>query len=413
MNLPLAPRHKSEMSDEKGSWKSALLAIAVVGAAAGGGWMLLMSGPSTAPEEEARPPKIVKTLVVTASSHAISVDVSGSVIASRKVVIEPEVTGPVIRQHAQLSPGGIILEGEELLAIDPTLARLSLEEAKAAVARSEAELKESTRKRDEAMRLTSETLLSKTELAALEADLESEVADLRRLKAAEERAEELLRRHSIVAPFNALVLDEAVEVGQRVDSGFAAATLVGSDEFWAQAALPIDQLRHVRLPVGDEPGSRADVYLDTGDGKRAHRPGHVIRLLGEMERTGRLARVLIRIEDPLGLKAGGPTTPFLLGSYVQIKIDAGRLDGVLAINRAALRDGNRVWVVDEQSELQIKDVEVVRQENETVFIKNAIAEGEALIVSPLKLALPGMKVKAQPVEPPATTAKPLSAGESG
>lgn len=400
------------MSAETGSWKSGLLAIVIVAAAACGGWMLLKSGPQTAPEDEARPPKIVKTLVVAASSHAISVDASGTVVASRKVVIEPEVNGPVIRQHAHLSPGGRINAGEELLAIDPTLAKLDLEEAQAAVARSEAELKESTRKRDEALRLTSETLLSRTELAALEADLETEVADLRRLRAVEERAEELLRRHRIVAPFNALVLEEAVEVGQRVDSGFSAATLVGTDEFWVQAALPIDQLRLVRLPVGDEPGSSADVYLETGDGMRAHRHGRVVRLLGDMERTGRLARVLIHIEDPLSLKAGGPSTPFLLGSYVQIKIDAGRLKDVLAIDRSALRDGNRIWVVDGKGELQIKDAEVVRQENETVFIKNVIATGESLIVSPLKVALPGMKVKAQPVEPPAP-AKETSAGQSG
>jgi RND family efflux transporter MFP subunit len=401
------------MSEENSSWKSGLLAIAVVAVAAGGGWMLFNSGPQTAPEDDVRPPKIVKTMKVTPSSHAISVDASGSVIASRRVVIEPEVVGPVIRQHVSLNPGGLINEGEELLAIDPTLAGLTLEEAKAAVARSEAELKESTRKRDEAQRLTSQTLLSKTELAALEADLETEVADLRRLKAVEERGEELLRRHRIVAPFNALVLEEAVEVGQRVDSGFAAATLVGTDEFWVQVVLPIDQLKLVRLPSGDEPGARADVYLETGAGKRAHRPGRVVRLLGDMERTGRLARVLVRIDDPLGLKADGPATPFLLGSYVHVKIDAGSLEGVLSINRSALRDGNRIWVVDEKGELQIKDVEIVRQENETVFIKNVIAAGEALIVSPLKVALPGMKVKAQPVEPPAATPETSSARESG
>ena len=180
-----------------------------------------------------------------------------------------------------------------------------------------------------------------------------------------------------------------------------------------QVALPIDQLKLVRLPSGDEPGARADVYLETGAGKRAHRPGRVVRLLGDMERTGRLARVLVRIDDPLGLKADGPATPFLLGSYVHVKIDAGSLEGVLSINRSALRDGNRIWVVDEKGELQIKDVEIVRQENETVFIKNVIAAGEALIVSPLKVALPGMKVKAQPVEPPAATPETSSARESG
>ena len=110
---------RNSMNKENGSWKSVLLAIGVVAAAAGGGWMLLKSGPKTAPEDDVRPPKIVKTMIVAPYTHAISVNASGSVIASRKVVIEPEVMGPVIRQHANLNPGGLVAKGEELLAIDP------------------------------------------------------------------------------------------------------------------------------------------------------------------------------------------------------------------------------------------------------------------------------------------------------
>ena len=385
--------------DKDGGWKSGLFALVVVAAAAGGGWLLLKSGPKTQPTDEVRAPKIVKALDLKPESHQIIVAAHGSVIAARELVIEPEVSGPVVRLHKSLIPGGVVKAGEELLAIDTTLAELALEEAKAAVARSEAELKEARRKRDEARKLADETLLSKTELAALEADLETEIADLQRLKAAQSRAEELLRRHVIKAPFNALILEESLEVGQRVDPGFAAATLAGTDEFWVRAALPIDRLQHVRLPEDGKAGAPVSVELETGDGKRARRKGHVVRLLGEMERTGRMARVLISIDDPLGLDSAGDATPFLIGSYLRAEIDAGVIEDVLAIDRSALRDGNRVWVADEKSELQIKDVEVVWREDETIFIKSVLETGERLIVSPLKVALPGMKLEVQSPAP--------------
>ena len=387
--------------DKDGGWKSGLFALAVVAVATGGGWLLLKSGPQTQPTEEVRAPKIVKAAAFKPESHRITVAAHGSVIAARELVIEPEVSGLVVRLHESLVPGGVVKAGEELLAIDTTLAELALTEAEAAVARSEAELKEARRKRDEARKLADETLLSKTELAALEADLETEEADLRRLKAVQARAEELLRRHIIKAPFNALILEESLEIGQRVDPGLAAATLAGTDEFWVRAALPIDRLPHVRLPKDGQPGASVRIELETGDGKQATRAGHVVRLLGEMERTGRMARVLVSVDDPLGLKPNSDATPFLIGSYVRAEIDAGVLEDVLSIDRSALRDSNRIWVADEKNELQIKDAEVLWREDETLFIRSALGSGERLIVSPLKVALPGMKLDVQEAAPAA------------
>lgn len=88
--------------------------------------------------------------------------------------------------------------------------------------------------------------------------------------------------------------------------------------------------------------------------------------------------------------------PLLLGSYVQVRIDAGQLENVLAIPRLALREGNQIWVVDERNELQIRSAEILWTRRDTVLIRNVIEPGEQLIVSHLKAPLPGMKVNPQP-----------------
>lgn len=380
------------------TWRS----VAVLGVAAAGGWILLATGPTTAPEEKTAKPRSVLVQSIEPADHRIRIRANGTVVPARKVIVHPQVTGEVIRHHPELIPGGTVAEGEELFAIDPTLAELSLREDTAAVARAQASLTEARRKRDEALELARELVIAGSELAALESAVSIQKAELERLQVAVSRTRELLIRHSVRAPFNAIVLDEFVEIGQRVNPSAAAATLAGADEFWVRVALPTNKLRWVRMPRDGREGASADVYLETGDAQLAHWEGKVIRLLGELESTGRMARVLVRIRDPFDLDAGSGRAPMLLGSYVRVDIDAGELSDVLAIQRDALREGDQIWVVDADGTLQIRGVEVVWREQETVYVRNVMKPGESLIVSSLRVALPGMKVTPQFPHPTAT-----------
>jgi membrane fusion protein, multidrug efflux system len=372
-----------------------LMPFLVIGGLAGG-WALWKSGPVSQPEEKTRAAKMVRTLVPQLETRRISLTVHGELIPARRVVMEPEVRGRIVRQHPLLIPGGRIVKGEELFGVDDTLSKLDVRGAEAAVKRAAADLSEAKRQQAEAKRLSDEEITSKTELAARDAEVAIEQAEMEQLEATRDRASELLLRHSVKAPFNALVTEEAVENGQQVNPGFAAATLVGADEFWVRVAVPMNQLQWIRLPRDGQPGATARVILETGGDQPAVRTGTVIRLLGDLERTGRMARVLVSIDDPLGQKQAGKSVPFLLGSYVRVEIDAGELQDVLTIQRSALRDGDRIWVADAQGELQIREAKVRWQQDETVFIDNALQAGDALIVSQLRVALPGMKVHAQP-----------------
>lgn len=137
--------------------------------------------------------------------------------------------------------------------------------------------------------------------------------------------------------------------------------------------------------------------LDAGEGREFTREGRVLRLLGDLEPNGRMARMLVSIADPLGRHDRSGEIPLLLGSYVQVEIDAGVLEGVVVIRRAALREGNRIWVVDGSNRLQIRDVEVLWFRKDSVLLaKESIGAGERLVVSGLRVALPGMRVSAQP-----------------
>jgi multidrug efflux pump subunit AcrA (membrane-fusion protein) len=67
---------------------------------------------------------------------------------------------------------------------------------------------------------------------------------------------------------------------------------------------------------------------------------------------------------------------------------------VIELPRAALRGGDRVVIVDDEERLQLRDVQVLRRERETVLIRSGIEPGERVCVMPLAVTIEGMPVKA-------------------
>lgn len=374
-----------------------LLPALLIGVAALLGWWILNSGPTTAPEEKKRAPKVVKTVTPLSGDHPVHVTAYGEVGPARQVVVEPQVPGIVLRISPKLLPGGILREGEELFVIDPVLARLDVQETEAELERAKALLAEAERRWNEGMSLAREKVIADTEIAALDSVRRIQRSEVSRIEARLERNQELLARHVVTAPFNAIVLTESLEVGQRVAPGDSTITLVGTDEFRVSAALPVSQLQWITMPSGDRPGAGVNVVMDTGAAEAVF-SARVTQLQGDLETTGRMAKVLIEVKDPLRLQGAGDRLPLLLGSYVKVAIDAGTLRGVLAIDRSALRDGDTIWVAGADGLLKIRPVKVRWKANETIFIDAALERGESLIVSDLRVALPDMEIEAQPEE---------------
>jgi len=362
--------------------------------------LLLWTGPETVPEEHPDSAKIVQTIPLVPQTHSVAVSAFGSVVPSRKVVIKPQVTGQVIWQSESITTGGHV---NELVRIDPKDYELALAEVQANLeqARFEREV-ESGRQ-----------VIAKREWNELQSDLDMEEVNkslvlrephLRRAEALMEKARndieiaELQRSRTVIpAPFNAMVVEESVEVGQLLDPGSDICELVGTDEFWIQVTIPFSQLKWIHFPEDGQDGAEARVILDTGDGESVTWEGRVLRLLGDLDPLGRMARLVVSVADPLVLRpSSGSKFPLLLGSYVEVKIDAGKLEDALTIPRSALREGNHIWVVGDDHLLRIIPATVLWPEKETLLISNNLEEGDQLIVSDLKVALPGMKVDPQP-----------------
>ncbi len=357
---------------------------------------------STSPKAHRTPPvrevSLVEVLPAQHTSHQVIVTAMGSVIPHREITLKSRVTGDVIRINPRFTEGGHLKEGEDILRIDDQDYRLALAEQRSAVVNAEYALKLELGQQDVAKRewevlqgtISAESLDS--ELALRKPHLEKARADLDAAEAALKQAELDLSRTVVRAPFNCIVRTKNVDLGSRVSSQDALAELVGTDEYRVRASVPVDRLKWIAIPRAEGvEGSKARILY--GNGAGYERTGNVVKLLGELEEEGRMARILITVDDPLDLEHPESTRPpLLIGEYVRLEIEGPQLDGVVALPRSALRDGKQIWIMSDDGTLDIRKVEIAWREEQIVLVNGGIADGERIVITDLSTPAPGMKV---------------------
>jgi len=297
-----------------------------------------------------------------------------------------------------LVAGGKLSEGDTLLKINPRDYRLRLQQQAAQVegARFNSDVEKSRRKiAEREWELLGESIPSDESGKALALRRPHERnarAGVTSANSGLALARLNLDRTTIQAPFNALVLNESVDIGQVVGPGSRAATLVGTDHFWVRVSVPVSDLEYIKLPTQGAEGSLATVYQDAGAATTS-REGKTIRLLGDVDPAGRMARLLVEVADPLGLQT--PTKaglPLLLGAFVRVEFKGKTITGTVSISRQALREGDKVWILKD-GKLQIRQVEVAYRQRETVLVRGGLSEGEEVITSRVDTPVEGMAVR--------------------
>lgn len=367
-------------------------------------WYMVTHRPKPQRHKPAASAPVVEVRELIATSYEVTVPVQGTVVPAMEVDLKARVGGEVVWTHSELIEGGLVRKGQTLVKLDPEDYQLALtvkkanlqsaiydlkaEQGQQEIARSEWEL---LGLGDKASELDRELALRRPQLAAKQAQLEAARAEVR-------QAELTLERTVIKAPFKAVVQSAEIDVGAQVSTQGILAHLVGSDIFHVKALVPLDRLKWIILP--DEPLSRSSMAsVNTGTGRV--REGRVLRLMGDLEPNGRLARVLIEVRDPLDLKLkNGDRSPMLLGDYVTVRIHGRTIEDVFVIDRSHLKDGSSILTVDRDDRLRTLEVEVVWRVEKEVLAKG-IAPGTRMVVSDLPAPVEGMRVRVAPPESPA------------
>jgi RND family efflux transporter MFP subunit len=361
------------------------------------------------PEQVERAPVItpVQVTKVQPTDETIIITSYGTVEQTRQLKLQAEVKGRIIELHPNLNLGGTISEGERILRLDPSEYESAVKIAAAEVANAESELAiEQGRswiaeKEFELLQqsIEEETLLSELgqQLVLRKPQAANRQAALEGTQGRLERAELDLIHTVIPAPFNAIVISEAVELGQVVSPGQTLATLVTSDYFVVLATLPLEQL-HWMYERGDFPA--ATIFVDLGRNNQIQKMGTVERILPVVSKDGRMVRIGIVVLDPLDLqKPIKERQPLLLDSYVRVEIPGPTLKGVYRIPREAIRDGDLIWLMDENDTLRFEGIEILHSYSDFVLVSNGLQKGDRIITSRIALPVPGMplrEIEAQP-----------------
>ncbi len=380
------------------SWSLTLIVCAIIiGVGIGGASYL----EKTAPQAKKRTPKhnipIVKTKRLVPAPQQVILSAMGAVVPAKEMTLKTRVSGQVQSTHPEFIEGGLIPAGRRVLKIDPKDYELAIARAQSDVANAQYQLKVEMGYQDVARRewallgsgstddnQEAELALRKPHLAKARSDLAAARADL-------EKARLDLARTEVMAPFNAIVRKKSVEVGSQVTAQGELAELVGTDQYRIQVSLPVERLTWIRIPRTNREKGAAATILYRGN----RLEGRVTRLLSDLESQGRMARVLVTVNDPLRLAAEGEKSapPLLIGEYVRVEIKGKKIENAFRIPRNALRNNDTIWTLTDAHTLKIMPVTTIWRDVQSVLIKEGITPGLNLIVSDLAMAVDGIALK--------------------
>jgi RND family efflux transporter MFP subunit len=402
-------------------------------------WML------NKPRAERRRPEVearrVEVREVTSGTEALVIHAMGTVVPANEIQLASRVAGELVEVHPSLVPGGRFQAGDLVVRVDPKDYELAVQQREAEVQRAEADVEQRAgdvlQRRSAVTKAESDLaiemgqqevaqreyellggdedgaskalVLREPQLLAAKANVAAARAALTSAEGAVQAARSMLAsarvalanaklqlaRTEVKAPFNATVRQRHVDLGSQVSVGSTLAALVGTDRYWVQVLVPLSQLQWIRVPGTNSPtGSTVRIYHEAAWGPGGFRTGVVERLMADLEPQGRMARLLVAVDDPLGLTtAPEQRRPMVLDAYVRVEIEGVDLPDVVRIDRIALRDGERVWVMTPEGTLDIREVTIAWSGNEHVCISNGLSSGDRVVVSDLGAAVPGMPLR--------------------
>lgn len=321
---------------------------------------------------------------------------TGTVSPVEDITLSPLVSGQVIRRSPAFTPGGFVNEGTVLLQIDPSDYRNQLELRKSDLLQAKTDLdmemgRQQVAEKDLALIGGDSLSPEEVSLVLREPQLNAVKARIAAAKAAVDQASLDLSRTTIRAPFDAHILSQNVTEGSQVSPGDNLGRLVGSKYYWVNLTVPLAQLQWLHFPgTGEEKGSEVKIRNTTAWQKGLFRTGYLAKQVGALDEQTRLARVLVKVPEPLTQKEGKPE--LMIGSFVEAQLLGEEISNVIRLKRDYLHNNDKVWTM-EDGKLAIREVEVLLKDSEYVYITAGLEDGARVVTTNLSTVTEGIPLR--------------------
>jgi len=347
------------------------------------------------------PPMIPEVAVVTVQQKqvVITTELAGRTSADLVAEVRPQVSG-IIQKHL-FTEGADVKAGQALFQIDPALYKVALDNATAALARSEAQLSATQLRASRFKDLLAQKAVSQQDYDDAAAALKQVQADIQYGKASVENARINLQYTTITAPISGRIGRSSVTEGTLVTAHqpLALATIQKMDPMYVdvtQSTADIFRLRQ-QLEKGqiDQNGkNRQTVCLLLDDGTEYPLKGNLqFRDVTVDPTTG---SVILRITFP------NPKAVLLPGMFVRALVQEGvNKKAILVPQQAVSRDPKgtpTVLIVDAKNIVQQRQLTVDRTIGNDWLVSSGLIPGDRVIVEGIVRAKPGIPVKVVPFE---------------
>ena len=341
---------------------------------------------------------LVDVVTVHSAEHAVRLESTGVVTASRTMSLRSEVSGRVVWVNPGYYPGSRLRKGDVVARIATEDYEIALNNARIALRQKEAALV-----LEEAKGRAAEAELKTLKSRILNADLtDGETALIRREPQLQDaiaaveiarnnvRTAQLNYDRSIVRmPFDGVLEDAPVSVGEYISGNGALGTVVATDVFWVTISLQPSVLRWIGGDRASLEKVEASVEYSMG-GRTVMRKARVLSMLGSVESLGRMVQLVLAVDDPFGEPED---SPLLAGTFVRAYLTPPSKISAVEIPRSYLREGSQVYVCTAENRLDVRTVESEYRTMDHVYVTSGLSEGDRVVTTLISSPISGRKLR--------------------
>jgi membrane fusion protein (multidrug efflux system) len=348
------------------------------------------------------PPPEVAVLEVTPRTLPVSYEYVGQARGSRDVEVRARVTGILLKRNFR--EGAAVTRGQSLFTIDPAPFQITVQRVQAELAAAEARLDQARRNAARLKPLAESRAASQKDYDDAVSAERIAAADVKLAQARLAEARLNLEYTKVEAPLSGLTSAAAQSEGALISGpDVLLTTITQIDPIWVTFGIPEREHLAIRKAV------------DAGRVKLPADCGFVVSVRlsdgSAFPRKGRLDFRDVRVNPGTGTtetraelpNPGGQLRP---GQFVRVEMSgAVRPEAILVPQKAVLEgpQGKFVYVVEAQSKVEARPVQVGEWRGDDWIIESGLRPGDKVIVAGLLKIGPGAPVR---IAPPAAATGP-------
>jgi membrane fusion protein, multidrug efflux system len=168
----------------------------------------------------------------------------GVVEAVSRSTVSSQTSGEIVELPYDVND--LVPKGALVLRIDDTRQKAELDKATADAARAQARFEEAQSNYQRNKRLIKDNAVSKSQLDKSEADMKSASAQVKSTAAALEQAREQLAYTTVRAPFDGVMIERFVELGEQVQVGSKLVAGLSLEKLRVKAEVPARYAQQIR-----------------------------------------------------------------------------------------------------------------------------------------------------------------------